>query len=192
MGIADYFDDLVAFEGLIPWLYCDVRGLTTTGIGNLVASPAACAKHPWRHQADGRAALPGEAETLWAHTTDAYRKDLCPAAYRNISDLRLTKDYIQGLVAVRLETEFIPGIGKLCHDFDAWPLPARQAIVDMAYNLGVGGLAHFHNLIAACQAHDWATAAKECHRSTSREARNAFTSQRFLDALGWLCPTIGR
>jgi GH24 family phage-related lysozyme (muramidase) len=184
MNIADYFEDLVAFEGMIPWLYCDVRGLATTGIGNLVASPASCAKHPWRHQTDGRAALPGEAETLWAQTTDAYRKDLGAAAYRNISDLRLDKGYIQGLVATRLERDFIPGIKRLCHDFDDWPLPARQAIVDMAYNLGVGGLAKFHKLIAACQARDWATAASECSRSTCREMRNAWTFQRFLDAVG--------
>ena len=181
MDIADYFDDLVAFEGLIPWLYCDVRGLATTGIGNLVASPAACAKHPWRHQADGRAALPGEAETLWAHTTDAYRKDLGAAAYRNISDLRLTKDYIQGLVATRLENDFLPGIRKLCHDFDAWPLPARQAIVDMAYQYGCGGISKFVNMIAACLDRKWEDAADECHGKCSAR-RNAWRRQKFQDA----------
>jgi GH24 family phage-related lysozyme (muramidase) len=184
MDIADYFDDLVAFEGMIPWLYCDVRGFATTGIGNLVASPVDCAGHPWRHQANGASTTPGEAETLWEHTTDAYRKDLGAAAYRNISDLRLDKDYIQGLVATRLERDFIPGIKKLCHDFDMWPLPARQAIVDMAYNLGVGGLSKFHKLIAACQTRDWTTAASECGRSTSRESRNAWTAAKFLESAG--------
>lgn len=181
MNVSDYFDDLVAFEGCVTWLYCDVRGFVTIGIGNLVGLPKTSAALPLRHP-DGRPAIPGEAETAWAHVTDAYRKDRLAAYYKACSDLRITVDDAKSMVARRLESEFIPGIKRICHDFDAWPLPARQAIVDMAYNLGVGGLAKFVRLIAACQGQDWASAAAYCHRATSREARNAWTAQRFLDA----------
>ena len=52
----------------------------------------------------------------------------------------------------------------------------------MAYNLGAGGLAKFKNLRAACEAGDWALAATECSRSTSRPARNEWTRQMFLEA----------
>ncbi len=45
--------------------------------------------------------------------------------------------------------------------------PARfGAMVNMAFNLGVGGLNHFHKTLAALQVKDWDTAAKEMLDST--------------------------
>ena len=53
----------------------------------------------------------------------------------------------------------------------------------MAFNLGVGGLLKFHNLLAACNAADWETAAKECHRQGIGESRNQETAALFRQAL---------
>ena len=173
MDISDYFGDLEAHEGCCLWLYCDSRGYATTGIGNLVPDADACAAMPWMGNDDPRVAY---ATVL--HAFDAAR----PAAYyRPLSDLRLSLDYVTGLVAQRLQTEFLPGILQLCPGFDAFPLPARRALVDMAYNLGVHGLSKFPTMLAACNAGDWATAAAQCHRSTCREQRNDWTAQMFVD-----------
>ena len=181
MNVADYFDDLEEHEGCTTWLYCDGRGYVTVGIGNLVASPEQCAAYPFAHK-DGSPATPEEKASAWAAVNDAFDKTRSAVYYTHASDLRLTTAFVRELVGKRLENEFIPGIRKLCHDFDAWPLPARRAIVDMAYNLGVGGLAKFHHLISACQARDWAGAAAQCHRATCRDMRNAWTMQCFIDA----------
>lgn len=182
MNPDDYFDDLEAHEGCTTWLYCDSRGYATVGIGNLVASPDACKGHPWQHQPSGAAALPGEAETLWSKVVDAYNPTFSAEAYRGCSDLSLSQDYVRGLVASRLTNDFIPGIIRICPGFDSMPLPARRALVDMAYNLGVHGLGMFPHMLAAVNAGDWEMAASQCHRSTCRESRNAWTATMFIDA----------
>jgi len=181
MNVADYFDDLVAHEGCVPWMYCDSRGFVTVGIGNLVSSPAIAATLPFRH-VNGEGALPTERETAWARVNDAYKPNRSAAAYREVTDLRLSQDFMRDLVASRLAGEFIPGIQRLCPGFDTMPLPARRALVDMAYNLGVHGLAMFPHMLAAVNAGDWEMAANQCHRSTCRDTRNAWTAQMFVDA----------
>jgi GH24 family phage-related lysozyme (muramidase) len=181
MNVADYFDDLDAHEDCVPWMYCDSRGFVTVGIGNLVSSPSAAASLPFRHK-DGNAALPGERETAWAQVNDAFKPNQSAAAYQDCSDLRLSRDFMRGLVASRLVGEFVPGITRICPAFDSMPLPARRALVDMAYNLGVHGLGMFPHMLAAVNAGDWEMAAGQCHRSTCRDTRNAWTAQMFIDA----------
>ena len=182
---SDYFDDLQAHEGCCTWLYCDSRGYVTTGIGNLVADADACASLPWQHALSNvggsPAPVPDEPKrTAYANVLNAFGPTKPSAmSYRSISDLRLTLDFVVGLVEQRLEAEFIPGIQELCPSFDEFPLPARRALVDMAYNLGVHGLSHFNLMLTACNARDWATAARQCHRSTCRDSRNDWTAQMF-------------
>jgi hypothetical protein len=42
----------------------------------------------------------------------------------------------------------VPGLRKIFHTFDGYPNLAKQARVDMAYNLGIAGLKKFKKLIA--------------------------------------------
>ena len=182
---SDYFDDLQAHEGCCTWLYCDSRGYVTTGIGNLVADADACAALPWQHALANVGGSPApvtdeQKRTAYANVLNAFGPTKPSAmSYRSISDLRLTLDFVVGLVEQRLEAESIPGIQELCPSFDEFPLPARRALVDMAYNLGVHGLSHFNLMLTACNARDWATAARQCHRSTCRDSRNDWTAQMF-------------
>lgn len=188
MNVSDYFPDLEAHEGCCTWLYCDSRGYATTGIGNLVADVDACAALPWVHALAPvggplTAVTDDEKRMLYARVVNAFG-DAKPAAsaYRLLSNLRLELDFVIGLVGQRLETEFVPGIRELCPDFDKFPLPARRALVDLAYNLGVHGLSNFQMLLTACNSGDWATAARQCHRSSCRDSRNVWTATMFIDA----------
>lgn len=169
-------------EGCTNWLYCDSRGFPTTGIGNLVASADAAVLLPWHHLGSGLDATDEDKRAGWKTVVDAFIKGRSATAYRSMTTLRLTAEYVYQLAATRIEREFVPGIRRLCHDFDEWPEPAQMAIVDMAYNLGLHGLSHFVNFLGACQARDWATAARECHRATCRESRNEWTKRMFEDA----------
>ena len=153
-----------------------------------MADVDACAALPWVHALAPvggplTAVTDDEKRMLYARVVNAFG-DVKPAAsaYRLLSNLRLELDFVIGLVGQRLASEFIPGIVRICPGFDGFPLPARRAIVDMAYNLGIGGLARFPHMLAACNAGDWATAAAQCHRSTCRDSRNVWTSQMFVDA----------
>lgn len=72
----------------------------------------------------------------------------------------LTQAAVDGI----LHDDVIKALGDLTL---AWPLfvtldDVRQgAFLDMAFNLGVGGLLGFHKALAAAQAEDWATCATE-------------------------------
>ena len=183
MNPSDYFDDLAAHEGRATWLYCDSRGFVTVGIGNLVASSQACAALPFVHLVDGSPATDGEKTAAWACVSDAFDKTKNAAAYQSLTSIRLSQDFVRSLVGQRLSSEFIPGIVRLCPQFETFPLPARRALVDMAYNLGVHGLGMFPHMLAACNAGDWGMAANQCHRSTCRDSRNDWTAQMFAEAM---------
>ncbi len=68
-------------------------------------------------------------------------------------------------------------------DFDKYPLPAREALVDMAYNLGTNGLMEkFPTLVKAVRNRDWSTASQECHRRGVGVDRNDAVRRLFVDA----------
>ena len=103
-------------------------------------------------------------------------------AYRLATDLVLAAGVAGDLAIARVERDVLPGLRRLFAGFDRYPLPARRALVDMAFDVGLAALATFRNLIAACAQGDFTRAANHCHRRTSRETRNAATRLLFLEA----------
>jgi GH24 family phage-related lysozyme (muramidase) len=189
MNVADYFPDLEAHESCVEWLYCDTRGLVTIGIGNLVENADACAALPLAHALmlpDGSPppeVTDEDKRHAYCRVVNAFGPPYPSAnAYRSVTDLRVSQNFVVGLVGQRLETEFYPGLLELCPGFDGFPLPARRALIDMAYNLGVHGLSKFPYLLVACNAGNWAEAARQCHRSSCRDSRNTWCAQCFVDA----------
>ena len=171
--------DLVTYEGLVPWLYCDQFGYVTTGIGNLVTNATSAVNMPLTHL-DGSTGSDAEKAAAWTKVKSAYTTAKSANYYKDLSDLRISKDYATNLAKKRLENEFIPGLIKIFPSFSNFPLAAKRAIIDMAYNLGLGKLAKaFPSFIKACNISDWATAADECHRSTCRDSRNDWTQGLF-------------
>lgn len=188
MNPDDYMDDLLAHEGCCAWPYCDKRGLVTTGIGNLVASPAAMVTLPWFHRADNSLATNDEKAAAFDAVKGAYSSTSPQAAgfYRAISDLRLGLDYVHTLARQRLVSEFIPGVIRVFPGFPAFPLPARRGLIDMEYSLGVGGLLKFHTLVTAANSvpPDWMVVSQQCHRAGGSDERNAWTANIFKEAAG--------
>lgn len=117
-----------------------------------------------------------------------------PAAhYIQQLNLQLKPEKIRQLAIDRAKNEFIPKIKKLYPRFDDFPVEAREAIFDIAYNGGVGrpesgsggtvkkatGLYKFTHLKAAIDAGDWTMAARVSHRKSSRPERNQFVFDLF-------------
>jgi GH24 family phage-related lysozyme (muramidase) len=173
--------ELTRWEGSCRHMYVDTRGHVTTGVGHLLRDPTAAAALPWFHRATGKPATTDEIRSAFREV-GALGAGHKAGSYQRASDLVLPQAKLEQLAATRLESEFLPGLRRLCPRFDGYPLPAQRALVDMAYNLGVGGLAKFQTLIAACQRGDFAAAADACHRRSSRDERNEATRALFLDA----------
>lgn len=177
MNDSTLVDGLIRFEGKIPWMYLDTRGLVTVGIGNMLPSFEDAILLPF--YLDDEPATRGQIAVAY-HEVATMERGHLPEHYKLKPSVELTDGAIIELAAKRLQTEFVPGIKRTFNRFDKYPAPAQAALVDMAYNLGVSGLAKFQALAAACELGHWRTAAAECHRSTTRPDRNDWTRDQFL------------
>ena len=85
---------------------------------------------------------------------------------------------ISHAVSRRSEKVFLStpeGSSNGAFSLNVWIRSPNTIAKDMAYDVGLTELARFRNLIAACGARDFATAANHCHRQRSREPRNTAT-----------------
>jgi hypothetical protein len=162
-------------------MYVDRRGFVATGAAHPLPTVAGAIALPWCHRATGSSATPAEIRRAYVRVR-ALGPRQKTLAYRLASDLVLPAGLAGDLAIVRIDRDVLPGLRRLCPDFDRYPLAARRALVDIACDVGLPGLARFRNLIAACARRDFGTAANHCHRRGSRDTRNAATRLLFLEA----------
>jgi len=128
----------VAFEGATRWMYLDVKGLVTTGDGNLIDSVAAAQALPWRHGIGGDYATPAEVAAAWNRVKASQDKKLIGggnAYWQNLTDLRLDDDGIRQLVQSKLESnEAI--LKKRFPNYELWPADAQLGLLSMAWAMG--------------------------------------------------------
>ena len=173
--------ELLRWESCRPHMYVDGRGFVATGVGHALPTVDAAIALPWRHRATGLSATPAEIQRAFVRVR-ALGPRQKTLSYRLASDLVLPAGVAGDLAIGRIERDVLPWLRRLCRGFRRYPLPARRALVDMAFDLGLAGLARFRNLITACAQRDFATAANHCHRRGSRETRNAAMRILFLEA----------
>ena len=156
----------VQYEGAIFWMYADILGLITTGIGNLIDPIDRALELPWQHL-DGTVATEDEIREAWYAVKNDPAAASKGAGYaKGLTDLRLSEPDVAKLVARRLE-ENGDALTARFPDFPAWPADAQLATLSMAWAMGAGF--KFPNFEAAVQAMDFAAAAAEC---TIREEGN--------------------
>ncbi|MGD0869081.1 MAG: hypothetical protein ABSB88_05990 [Bryobacteraceae bacterium] len=166
-------------EGVIPHLYLDTLGLVTCGVGHMVPSPDQMAGIAM--VCGSEVATLAQKEAEFAHVKSLEASKL-PAYYAQRTTLRMTPEAIDALQESDVESfraalcHFLPG-------FTEFPEPAQEALLDMAFQLGAGGLvSKFPHLIAAVKARDWNGCAANCHRAGIQEWRNEATVKLFQQA----------
>jgi GH24 family phage-related lysozyme (muramidase) len=176
------------FEGHTNFLYCDVKGLVTTGRGNLV-DPIGCALGlPW--QLNGAPASQADIIAGWHAVKD--RTDLAlhgGFAYRNVSQLRLTEQAIDDLTLSKLdEMEF--HLKSRLPNWDDLPADAQLGVLSVAW--ACGPYFHFPAFIAALLAKDFIICSVECRMNVDGNPglipRNAANKQLFLAAAATTTP----
>lgn len=166
------------FEGVVRWMYLDVLGLVTVGIGNLI-DPLPAVLPPFR-RADGELATRDEIVAEWrrvkVHPTAARQ------GYRvleHVTTLRLDDDGIAQVVGGRLslndtylakrfrcvrhdDCRDVPALGEVCdaYSYNAWPADAQLATLSMAW--ACGPAFRFPRLEAALLGGSFDVAANEC------------------------------
>lgn len=161
-------DVLIEHERLIPWLYCDLRGFVTVGVGDK-ASATSVLTMPFVHLLDGSAADAEAKQTAFARVLGHFAKGLTADAYRACSDLRLDPAFCRRRLVYRLKSEFVPAIEKHCPQFASFPLLVKLVLVDVCYNVGTVGFAAFDYLIALCNSGQFEAAAEHVHTKKDGE-----------------------
>jgi hypothetical protein len=157
------------FEGCVPYMYLDVKGLVTVGVGNLVDPVELAQALPFRFKSRPGIATPGALATKdqiaaeWAKLKgdpgvahDAF------TACDPLTELELTDDAMNSLILTRVtDNESFLKQQPWFKDFDTWPADAQLGLLSMAWAMGPDGPGQFPHFRAACQAMDFNTAAVE-------------------------------
>jgi GH24 family phage-related lysozyme (muramidase) len=149
------------FEGYVPWMYLDIKGLVTIGIGNLIDPESSALSLPFV-DGSGARATPARISAEWhkLKATPALAKQGHKAC-KAITELRLSDHDIDQLVRRRL-TRNEAGLEKVFHEWHEWPADAQLAVLSMAWAMGSGFSAKWPLFTAACAARDWQAAAANC------------------------------
>lgn len=175
-------EDLVKWEGAIPWMYRDSvsAGNVTVGVGVMLPDKLTAQKLKFKNLSKNRNATQAEV----GFDFDRVRMmpvGLRAAAYRDSNNrLELLFTEVFSLAKERLVTVFIPSLRNIFPRFDSFPDQVKMALIDMIWNLGPTGLRKFSNLVKYCKAGNWEGASRCCNRKTSRDARNDWTRNLFL------------
>ena len=158
------------FEGTIPYMYLDIKGLVTVAVGNLVdpvdlaqALPF-CFKNKPGIGAPGSPATADQIAAEWQMLKN--NPNLAREGYKAcepITQLELSDDSINSLILDRLaRNEGFLKRQQWFQDFDTWPADAQLGLLSMAWAMGPAGPQGFPHFRAACQSKDFNTAASEC------------------------------
>ena len=168
-------------EGVVPWMYLDVLGLVTTGIGNLIDPlPESL---PFT-KPDGTLASRVEIQAEWRTVKGAtYLARQGHLAAKKMTSLRLTEEGIHQVVASKV-SEMEAYLKKRFPSFDSWPADAQLATLSMSWACGPGF--RFPSLAACLLAGDFEGASKVCHINTAGNAgvvpRNAMNEMLYRNA----------
>ncbi|QTN22204.1 M23 family metallopeptidase [Rhizobacter sp. AJA081-3] len=158
------------FEGTVPYMYLDTAGKVTVGTGHMLPSAAAAAKLPFSVVAVGKAATVAQIEA--EHALMLQQTPGKPASYyKTFRTLEMSATDMESVLTADLggsETS----LKSIFADYRDFPNPAKEALVDLCFNLGKAGLLRFTNLVDACRKLDWTTAAQESDRNGVPAARN--------------------
>ncbi len=176
--------DMLLHEALVQHLYLDSVNKVTVGVGNMLPDLRAAQALGFVLRSDtSKAATADQIKTDWDTVSAEAGKNKRAASFARLTLLDLPEDICWSLLQKRINAEFMPGLMSI---FDTWatiPTPAKRALLDMAYNLGVAGLKKFKTLIGHVQAADWDKAAAACHRNGIPDERNSWAAARLREAV---------
>jgi hypothetical protein len=153
------------FEGAIPYMYLDIKGLVTVGVGNLIDPLELAQALPFRFKSAPQS--PATAHQIAAEWQALKNNpNLAGAGHEAcepVTQLELSDDAINSLVLDRLTgNESFLKRQEWFKDLDTWPADAQLGLLNMAWAMGPDGPGAFPRFRAACRSLDFNMAATEC------------------------------
>ena len=158
------------FEGAVPYMYLDVKGLVTIGVGNLIDPVQVAQALPFQFKNRPDVASPGSPAPTDQIAAEWQRLKSDPSLARRghlacepMTQLELSDDAINSLILSKLtDNQNFLKRQQCFQEFEAWPADAQLGLLSMAWAMGPAGPGNFPHFRAACQKLDFNTAAKEC------------------------------
>ena len=150
------------FEGRVAWMYLDIKGLVTTGVGNLIDPVGAAMCLPFVHRSDMSLASPSEIAAEWSSIK--HHVELAKQGHRSASKfckLMLTDDSIDVLVRQKLLANE-KYLRRRFAEWDEWSADAQLAVLSMAWAMGAGFTRVFKTFTKNCETQHWADASANC------------------------------
>jgi GH24 family phage-related lysozyme (muramidase) len=167
-----FLDFTEPLEGLVDYMYVDVKGLVTIGFGNLIDPIDLALPLPFVKKAGGLPATRDEIIAEWNLIKDKDNarqlKTKGHRACQPLTNLKLTRDAINDLCARRLQgNEANLKKIKAFARFDEWPADAQLGLHSMAWAMGSGFAFNerWPGFRKACAAMDFDAAANNCKMS---------------------------
>lgn len=142
-------------EGYVLSMYCDVKGLITTGCGNLIDPESAALALPWKHSS-GELASAADVSAAWRalKAEQAKYSKLHWKFAAKLNDLRLSDSDVDALVLRKLN-ENVAYLRRTFTKWDAYPADAQLGILSMAWACGPAFTKAFGNFTALALAGKW-------------------------------------
>lgn len=169
----------VGSEGRIEHMYLDKKGYVTVGVGFMIPTQEAALSYPFLNE-DGEPASDEQKMAEW-RTIAAMEKNHVASWYEDSTELWITNEFMNEKLDSLIDESFVD-LKKVFPDLGVYPSPARVALQDMMYNLGLTKFKKFTNLIAAVKKLDWVLAASESHRLDIPDDRNDAVRDLLLKA----------
>lgn len=170
---------LIRHEGSTTWMYLCPGGKVTIGVGHALPRLADAMELPFM-----AAGLLADAKQI-EHDYNVIA-NMPPGrtawSYRPYSPCRLPQQTVDEMLNADV-AEFVEALNSMFAHFADMPANVQLGLLDMAFNLGIHGLARkFPKFVAAIKAGDWRTASIECHRHGISVERNGETARLFEEA----------
>ena len=193
------------FEGVSPWMYQDIKGLITVGRGILIKKVETAQEEPFIWQRDETQEdrkmgySSGQAQASLRKKGDRASRIDIKMDYKRVEKLKQGIDFHEYKAATCLELKknymkerfqkayhsHLGELKKWLPKFEDYPKPAKLALINMVYNLGLPKLEGFTKMKTAIELGDWATAGKECIYNSGTPklwGRNSFNQKKFIEA----------
>lgn len=170
-------DQLLTEEGVVLHMYldCAVHPNVTCGVGHALFTVEDALALKWNVKDEQV-----RADYAFVHSAPPNR---IASWYAQFSQARLTPEFVRELLEQDIAKE-VARLKRHYPSFDTYPDAAREALSDMAFNLGGNFPLQWPNFTAAVLAGNWKLAALRCHRKPPvNDARNKATAELFLRAV---------
>ncbi len=187
---AEVINNTEKYEGRIPHLYLDTRGLVTVGIGHLIPNKASMAfVVMYKKGANNTLALASLAEKRAEYDTikkQPYGFSRNASSYKAHTALVMKNHDIVAQKEKHILTfygelaKYYTTVNGFAKNFDAMPHPVQKALFDMVFNLGITKLrTQYVKMNNAIKKENWVAAAAESKRVGIGGSRNTYVDNLF-------------